>query len=69
MDDRANPTRVSELRYALDVMEGCSDLSLDDEVTTNLRGILLRHIAEAEDALAVKPADPFLAFDSEFCEE
>ena len=67
MNDRPNPALVRELRYVLDVTEECSHLGLDDEVASNLRGILLRRIAEAEDELAAKPADLFLAHDSEFC--
>jgi hypothetical protein len=68
MSGRPNPELVQELRYALGVMDECSHLGLDDEVASNLRGILLRQIAEAEDALANSPADPLLARDLEFCE-
>ena len=68
MNDRPNPALVAELRYALDVIEERSHLGLDDEVASNLKGILLRRIADAEDALTGKLADPFLAHDSEFCE-
>jgi hypothetical protein len=63
-----NPALVRELRFALEVMDECSHLGLDDEVARNLRGILLRQIAKAEDALASRPADPLLAQDLEFCE-
>jgi hypothetical protein len=68
MNDRPNPALARELRNALDVMEERSHLGLADEVAGNLRGILLRRIAEAEDALANRPADPILTHDSEFCE-
>ena len=68
MNDRPNPALVGELRYALDVMEERSHLGLDDEIASNLKGILLRRIAAAEDALACKPANRILAHGSEFCE-
>jgi hypothetical protein len=68
MTDRPNPALVRELRYALDVMEESSHLGLDDEVASNLRRILLRRIAEAENAAANRPGEPLLANDSEFCE-
>ena len=68
MNDRPNSALVTELRYALDVIEERSHLGLDDEVASNLKDILLRRIAEAEDALAGKPANRILAHDSEFCE-
>ena len=68
MNDRPNPALVKELRYALDVMEECGHLGLDDEAASNLRDIILRQIAEAEDALADNSADPILANVSGFCE-
>jgi hypothetical protein len=49
-------------------MEERSHLGLDDEVASNLKGILLRRIADAEEALTIKPANRILAHDSEFCE-
>lgn len=50
---------VSDLRYALEVMEESSHLGLDDEFARLLRGILRRRIDEACAALSVKPADCF----------
>ena len=68
MSNRPNSALILELRYALDVMEERSHLGLDDEVASNLKGVLLRRIAVAQDALARKPANRILATDSEFCE-
>jgi hypothetical protein len=68
MNDRPNPALAGELRYALDVMEERSHLGLDDEVASNLKGILLRRIADAEDSLKREPANRIQAHDSEFCE-
>ena len=65
MNDRPNPALVSELRYALAVMEERSHLGLADETAGDLRGILLRRIVEAENALAANPADPPQAHDPE----
>lgn len=68
MNDRPNPALVRELQYTLDVMEERSHLGLGDEVASNLRGILFRQIAEAESALAGKPADTIPTRDADFCE-
>jgi hypothetical protein len=58
MNDRPNPARVQELRYALEVMEENSHLGLDDEGASNIKRILLRRIAEAESELARRPIPP-----------
>jgi hypothetical protein len=52
----ANP--VTELRYALEVMEEYSHLGLDDEAAGKLRTILVRRIREAEKKLSCRPAEP-----------
>ena len=39
---------VTDLRYALEVMEANSHLGLDDEAAGKLRSILVRRIREAE---------------------
>jgi hypothetical protein len=53
-----NPDLVTELRYALGVMEEYSHLGLDSEAASKLRNILLRRISEAEAALSSRPAAP-----------
>jgi hypothetical protein len=53
-----NPDLVTELRYALDVMEEYSHLGLDSEAASKLRSILLRRIEEAEAAISCRPAAP-----------
>ena len=53
-----NPDAVTELRFALDVMEEYSHLGLDDEAANRLRNILLRRIDEAEAAVSSKSAAP-----------
>jgi hypothetical protein len=49
---------VTELRYALEVMEEYSHLGLDDEAAGKLRTILVRRIEEAETKLSCCPAAP-----------
>lgn len=58
MDTRPNPELVTELRYALDVMEEYSHLGLDNAAASKLRSILLRRIKEAETAISCRPAVP-----------
>ncbi len=58
MFTQANPELVTELRYALEVMEEYSHLGLDNEAASKLRSILLRRINEAETALSCRPAAP-----------
>ena len=53
-----NPDLVTELRYALDVMEEYSHLGLNNESASQLRSILLRRINQAENALSERPVDP-----------
>jgi hypothetical protein len=53
-----NPDLVTELRYALEVMEEYSHLGLDSEAASKLRSILLRRIDEAEAAISCRPAAP-----------
>jgi hypothetical protein len=50
---------VSDLRYALEVMEESSHLGLDDEHARLLHEILQRRIDEACAAFSVKAAAPF----------
>jgi len=47
MNALLNPETVSDLQFALDVMEENSHLGLDDEGASQLKSILLRHIEEA----------------------
>jgi hypothetical protein len=58
METKANPDRVTELRYALDLMEEYSHLGLNDEAASKLREILLRQINNAQAALSDRPANP-----------
>jgi hypothetical protein len=58
MFDWPNPAHLSDLRYALDVMEERSHLGLDDHFQSTLRQILLRRIAEAENSLECHPVAP-----------
>ena len=44
-----------ELRFALNVMEECSHLGLDEEGASRVRCILLQQIAKTESALASQP--------------
>ena len=53
-----DPDLAAEFRYALDVMEECSHLGLDDEYAGKLRDILLRRIEKTETALSTRPAQP-----------
>lgn len=47
MNALLNPETVSDLQFALDVMEEKAHLGLDDEGASQLKSILLRHIEEA----------------------
>jgi hypothetical protein len=56
MDDRPNPALLLvELRYALNVLEECSHLGLDEEGASRIRRILLQQIVETESAVANQP--------------
>jgi hypothetical protein len=61
MDDRPNPALLTKPRPALDVLEECSHLGLDEQGASRIRRILLRQIAKTERALACQsaPAAPF----------
>jgi plasmid replication initiation protein len=58
MDTTSNAALVSDLRYALDVMEEYSHLGLNDEAASKLREILVRQINDARAALSSPPATP-----------
>jgi hypothetical protein len=58
MDASTVADPVTELRYALEVMEEYSHLGLDDEAAGKLRSILVRRIHEAEAKLSCRPAAP-----------
>ena len=49
---------VTDLRYALDVMEEYSHLGLDDETANKLREILVRQIDDARAGLSCCPPNP-----------
>jgi hypothetical protein len=55
MHDRPNPALLMELRYALNVLEECSHLGLDEEGASRIRRILLQQIAKTESALGTRP--------------
>ena len=61
-----NPELVSDLQFALDVMEEKTHLGLDDKSAGDLKSILLRHIKEAKLEME-SPADRGLdeSWDSE----
>jgi hypothetical protein len=65
MDDRPNPALLLELRYALNVLEECSHLGLNEKGASRIRRILLQQIAETESAVA---SQPFKVVDLELCE-
>jgi hypothetical protein len=58
METIASSEYVSDLRYALEVMEESSHLGLDDEHARLLHDILKRRIDEGCTAFSVKPASP-----------
>ena len=58
LDARSKSQLVSDLRYALDVMEEYSHLGLDDEAASNLREILVRQIDDARADLSCSPPAP-----------
>ena len=47
LDTRTNSNSATDLRYALDVMEECSHLGLDDKFADKIRNILVRLIGNA----------------------
>jgi hypothetical protein len=52
-----NPELVSDLQFALNVMEEKAHLGLDDKSASDLKAILLRHIKEAKLERESRPAD------------
>ena len=56
MHDRPNPALLMELRYALNVLEECSHLGLDEDGASRIRRILLQQISKTESALASQHA-------------
>jgi hypothetical protein len=59
LDTKSKPELVSDLRYALDVMEEYSHLGLDDEAASKLREIIVRQIDGARAGLSCCPPAPF----------
>lgn len=58
MDAATDRSLATEFRFALDVMEERSHLGLDDEYASFLRTILLRRVAQAENAASSIPLAP-----------
>lgn len=59
LDTKSKSELVSDLRYALDVMEEYSHLGLDDEAASKLREIIVRQIDDARAGLSCFPPAPF----------
>ena len=55
LDTKSKSDLVTDLRYALDVMEEYSHLGLDDERASELREILIRQICDAREGLSCRP--------------
>lgn len=58
LDTKSKSDVVTDLRYALDVMEEYSHLGLDDEAASKLREILIRQIDDARADLSCCPPTP-----------
>jgi len=58
LDTKSKPDLVTDLRYALDVMEEHSHLGLDDEAASKLREILSQQIDDARADLSGCPPAP-----------
>jgi hypothetical protein len=58
LDTKSKSDLVTDLRYALDVMEEYSHLGLDDEAAGKLREILVRQIENAHAGLSCCPPAP-----------
>lgn len=58
LDSKSKSDLVTDLRYALDVMEEYSHLGLDDEAASKLREILIRQIGDAREDLSCCPPSP-----------
>jgi hypothetical protein len=67
MDNRSDYALVSDLQYALVVMEEYSYLGLDEEFARKLKNVLLRRIAETESELATHPVAPAEFWESQVC--
>ena len=52
LDTKSKSELVSDLRYALDLMEEYSHLGLDDEAASKLREILVRQIDDTRAGLS-----------------
>lgn len=55
LDTKSKSELVTDLRYALDVMEEYSHLGLDDEAARKLREIIVRQIDDARAGLSCCP--------------
>ena len=58
-DIKSKSELVSDLRFALDVMEEYSHLGLDNEGASKIREILVRQIGDAREGLFCYPPAPF----------
>jgi hypothetical protein len=58
MQTQPSSEHVSDLRYALDVLEEYSHLGLDDEYANKLREILERQLDETDETVSCSPAQP-----------
>ena len=56
MDPANHRQMLSNLRFALNVMEERSHIGLNDDRATSIRCMLLRRISEAEKALGYTPS-------------
>ena len=55
-DPASDRQMLSDLRFALDVMEERSHIGLDDEGAATMRRVLLSRIVEAEKAVGYPPS-------------
>ena len=58
LDTKSKFNLVTDLRYALDVMEEYSHLGLNDQMASKLREILVRQIDDARAGLSCCPPAP-----------
>jgi hypothetical protein len=58
LDTKSKSDLVTDLRYALDVMEEYSHLGLDDVAASKLRDLLVRQIDDARAGLSCCPPAP-----------
>ncbi|HMG84618.1 MAG TPA: hypothetical protein VK574_02685 [Terracidiphilus sp.] len=59
LDTKSKSELVTDLRYALDVMEEYSHLGLHNEAASKLREIIVRQIDNARAGLSCYPPAPF----------